>query len=52
MAHVGLKEILHPPLHHIETGAIDENADGQFQEDYQLIKSVCEKAIVEAQAFL
>ncbi|ANE50997.1 response regulator [Flavisolibacter tropicus] len=52
VAYVGLKDVLHPHLHRIETASLDEDATVLYQDDYQYIKTICEKAILEAQAWL
>lgn len=52
VAYVGLKDILHTNLHRIETASLGEDATGYYQEDYQYIKEICEKAILEAQDWL
>lgn len=52
VAYVGLKEILHGHLHRIEIANIEEAATTQYQDDFQHIKTICERAIEEAKAWL
>jgi signal transduction histidine kinase/CheY-like chemotaxis protein len=52
VAYVGLKDILHPGLHRIETAAVSEEIEEELQNDYQHIKTICDKAIIEAKAWL
>jgi signal transduction histidine kinase/CheY-like chemotaxis protein len=52
VAYVGLKDILHPHLHRIETASADGDGASPYNDDYQHVKTICEKAIVEAQDWL
>jgi HPt (histidine-containing phosphotransfer) domain-containing protein len=52
VAYVGLKDILHPYLHHIELAVVEEHAASLYQDDYQHVKTICEKAIQEAKTWL
>ena len=52
VAYVGLKDRLHAHLHRIETANVNQEPIDFYQDDYQQVKDVCEKAIQEAQTWL
>lgn len=52
VAYLGLADKLHPALQRMEAEAVAAKEDHHFQEDFQLVKSICEKAIQEARQLL
>jgi hypothetical protein len=46
---MGLKDLLHPYLHRMETEAAGNLPDPHFQEDFETLEKYCMQAVQEAQ---